>query len=183
MWSRLFTLAAALSAVLCVAAVGGGAAALVRDEPWRREWATAGGRRVFAEGRPGAGTVAWVADPRDETFAPGSTDIPAGVTWQEAPGRSHAFGVGDALVMTAPGRPDMRVVTVSPIRVAGATAVLPLAWVAARLWARGRAGAVSRHRRRLGLCLACGYDLRGTPAGGRCGECGEPAAAAGVGGA
>jgi hypothetical protein len=38
---------------------------------------------------------------------------------------------------------------------------------------------ISRHRRarrlaRRGLCLRCGYDLRGTPAGAVCPECGRP---------
>ena len=31
----------------------------------------------------------------------------------------------------------------------------------------------TRHRRRAGLCLNCGYDLRATPPDGLCPECGE----------
>ena len=49
-------------------------------------------------------------------------------------------------------------------------AVLPTAWAANRIAARGR-----NLREAAGLCPACGYDLRATP--GRCPECGtEPAA-------
>ncbi len=47
-------------------------------------------------------------------------------------------------------------------------AVLPTRLVATRWLGRCRAAA----RRRLGLCPACGYDLRATPPGGRCPECG-----------
>ena len=49
-----------------------------------------------------------------------------------------------------------------------ATALPPLAW----LGVRTRRTLVLRRRKRLGLCLNCGYDLRGSP-GGRCSECGE----------
>lgn len=52
--------------------------------------------------------------------------------------------------------------------VLGTTAVLPLAWAAGR---RRRSS-----RRRRGLCLRCGYDLRASPE--RCPECGTPSARA-----
>jgi len=48
--------------------------------------------------------------------------------------------------------------------------MLPMTWKAAR---RSRGAWLHRRRRRLGLCLACGYDMRGTPA--RCPECGTEA--------
>lgn len=50
------------------------------------------------------------------------------------------------------------------------TALPPLLWLAAR----GRRAWGRRRRRRLGLCLACGYDLRGNPSG-VCPECGAAA--------
>jgi hypothetical protein len=54
------------------------------------------------------------------------------------------------------------------------TAVLPLIWFVRWAWREAR-----RQRRvAAGLCLSCGYDLRGTP--GRCPECGSMAPAAGV---
>jgi hypothetical protein len=46
------------------------------------------------------------------------------------------------------------------------TAILPATWLIRFAWARTGA----RRRRQLGLCPACGYDLRATPE--RCPECG-----------
>jgi hypothetical protein len=61
---------------------------------------------------------------------------------------------------------DLGVILIAPFwSVAAAAAVLPVGWMIGR-WG----GARSRRRRRLGLCVACGYDLRASP--GRCPECG-----------
>jgi hypothetical protein len=51
-------------------------------------------------------------------------------------------------------------------------AILPATYLTLRL----RASLVRRRMAREGLCTACGYDLRGTPRGNPCAECGSSTA-------
>ena len=51
-----------------------------------------------------------------------------------------------------------------------ASAIFPLTWITTRIRARLR----RRRLLRQGLCLHCGYDLRATPTGSPCPECGKP---------
>jgi hypothetical protein len=79
------------------------------------------------------------------------------------PRTSFAVGVGWGL---SPSRPYTRFSI--PQWVPVAVVLLPVAWIigaaALRVWKR-------RSRRRHGLCVACGYDLRGAPDH-PCPECG-----------
>jgi hypothetical protein len=64
---------------------------------------------------------------------------------------------------------DVRVIAVAPFwAIALLTASPGLSFLLRRFLRRVRA----QRRRKHGLCTACGYDLRATPAGARCPECG-----------
>jgi hypothetical protein len=64
-------------------------------------------------------------------------------------------------------RGTLHAIAVAPFwSIAAAAAALPLGWITTRLRSRVR----GRRRKRLGLCPACGYDLRASPE--RCPECG-----------
>src|SRR5204863_6586462 len=52
--------------------------------------------------------------------------------------------------------------------VTAATLVLPVFWIGRRM----RSSFRRRRLERKGLCINCGYDLRGTPRGSACPECG-----------
>lgn len=95
------------------------------------------------------------AVPRRPVRIPRPPDIPEGV-WE-----------------SRLSRPPSLTHTMTSIRlphwlVAGLCAIAP-AW-----WGMRQAGRVREARRlRRGLCTVCGYDLRATPAGGACPECGR----------
>jgi hypothetical protein len=70
-------------------------------------------------------------------------------------------------------RLDVPVVSVAHWQAVAMTALLPLVWSFRRI----RSVLTRRHRRRQGLCLRCGYDVRASPE--RCPECGKPIPATG----
>jgi hypothetical protein len=170
MFRRLFTLLSALSLLLCVAVVVLWVRSYWTAEAFR--WATAeGGRRAVGSN---AGSLALGR----QALAPSISRIttPHGYGYHTWPA-----GRGDSLrplwsflgfrytALTSFG------VTVETVEVpywalAAASAACPLVLLYFR---RLR----PRRRRRLGLCLSCGYDLRATPD--RCPECGN-ASSAGV---
>jgi hypothetical protein len=76
------------------------------------------------------------------------------------------FGAGTHVIPIPPGG-SMRWLVVPLWAVAASAAVLPA--IRVEWWRRRRRG----RARSVGLCAACGYDLRATP--GRCPECGRAA--------
>ncbi len=71
-------------------------------------------------------------------------------------------------------RGTLHIQGIAPFRsLAAATVALPLWWTTTRVRSQVRA----RRRKRMGLCPACGYDLRESP--GRCPECGVLASSGG----
>ena len=162
---KLFTLAAALSLVLCFAVAW----------TWRHPRSSGGERRTIVEFHVGSRAVelselqdvlilGWL--PRDhrqiEAQAP-----PPGTTNQRSMWGLPSVGVIIAGRMWN-GERAVGIVAADRFLVL-LTALLPLAWA----W-RWTISAVQRRvrsqRARLGLCVRCAYDLRGTP--GQCPECG-----------
>jgi hypothetical protein len=147
---RLFTLAAALSAALCVAVC-----ALWVRSYWRHDEVLLRDAMV--------------------TSADGSLDVlrwPAGQGFTLVPVQTP-YGMEHALVF--PGRPSPPPPHLYHFPYALVAPLLALPAMAYLVWDRRRR---RRLARRPGYCLQCGYDLRATP--GRCPECGSvPAKGAG----
>jgi hypothetical protein len=184
MLRKLFTLAAAVSAVLCVAV---GVLWVRSDSVYDRlSFGRRGGRYVLAVSGARNAWVALAGDwDADEPLAVGS-DPKSGPNTYIA---SVVWNVGGIRTWTMPGieiesgtgwlaTPSRRVVITAypPQRLTGARvwwgwpfltfAFLPVCWFSVRAPAVLR----RRHRRSHGLCTACGYDLRASPD--RCPECG-----------
>jgi hypothetical protein len=183
---RLFTLVSALSLVLCVATC-----ALWVRSYWRDDLVARPARFQFLDGTVSSRGVIWIVwsdaprhrEPIEWTVRTRVPDDELACLWQVedqcGPTGSGGFGYrskavpsgikieskylrgGDYLINVAP-LVERRVLTVPHWSVVLAGAVLPVTRLAA---VAGR-----RRRRRLGLCPACGYDLRATPD--RCPECG-----------
>lgn len=176
LFRRAFNIFAAVSALLfvgvCVLWVRGYS---VAGEQVR--WRAGAGSSWFAT-EAGGGVMVLHAD-GDATAA----RDPA-LTWIHIPGYPHppsgGLSISGGLLGFAWGSgmlnfPDVpyRVVVVPLWAVAAALAVIPAAWAPGAYKRRVRA-----RRRRLGLCLRCGYDLTGNTSG-VCSECGEAVQAEG----
>jgi hypothetical protein len=184
---RLFTLLSALSLLLCVATAAAWAwstrvgtlwgwqcrvveQGTVYDEQYAvfacRGSVGVAGHQYWVEPSPAALTE-WLG-PRTGLFAEAITaaDWPPGrsdSTWGRQGFVDHRVGVpGTVFWQVVVGAPWWGIVAVSAVAPAAALA-------------RARR---TRRRNPLGLCPACGYDLRATP--GRCPECGSVPAVKGA---
>jgi hypothetical protein len=186
---RLFSLVALASLVLCAAtlawwarsylpadlhvgAADGRLILLFTDPPvtrfWLKESPLGVGGKVSAE-------TAWQRARRGillrQVLYSANTAAPGGFTMINLPQRSRALaGVVYITEPVAPGDSTYHLFAIPLPYLALLLAITPIAWLVSSLRRRGRS--------RAGCCAKCGYDLRATP--GRCPECGEPAAAAGV---
>jgi hypothetical protein len=153
---RLLNVLTILSLLLCAAVV-----ALWVRSYWRSDYWSLRYHRTALRAQSIGGTLmlVWVNDRSDQGTK---------ATWEVWP-QSPLFSwrtLGEFYAETNVGSSDVsRVVSLPQWCVVGASLVLPLTVI------------VSRRRRRLaegrltyGLCMRCGYDLRGSPS--RCPECG-----------
>src|SRR4051812_11345917 len=162
---RLLNLLTAASLVLCVAAGAIWVRGLFRNDQWyslthdaatgetTNLEVTTGNGRLFAQldrqRQPPEGT---------ENLGWRHNSTPAGArAWLQV--SWFRFEHGDSRL---PSRHRWWVFQLRLWPLVAISAVLPCAWV---LWTRRR-----RRRETVGVCLACGYDLRATPD--RCPECG-----------
>ncbi len=144
---RLFTLLSALSLLLCVAV-----AALWLDT------AVLGHNRQELLDSPQAGVGFF--------NAPDGVGVVAGDMYatRSPPKQVSMFALPGFVYRAIPGPPRQYMLAAWHGLALAATALLPMCWLGGSFLAR------RRRTRRLGLCPACGYDLRATP--GRCPECG-----------
>jgi hypothetical protein len=190
MMRKLFTLAAAVSAALCVTICGLWAASYSRTFIIGRAWDTGVTSPLGSEWRPIL-SVRLVGCIRGEVFLSSIRDVgqalpaPIVVGWfhrtlrPEGSGieRGHFPGLWGRLGFyggrdSSPYGGEIRTCALPCWAIAVTTAVLPasrgIRFVRSRRW----------RRRGPGLCPECGYDLRATPD--RCPECGAVPAAKGA---
>jgi hypothetical protein len=154
MTRRLLNLLTVVSLLLCVAVV----------VLWVRSWSA-------------RDSVQWqrIGDGRIETWLLVVAEGRIGLTGERVPaqnlpaGSEVSWGVGLPRTVPAARGPGS---TLPLWHLVVYASVLPLWWLARQ---QSSAAAARNRRRVLGLCPACGYDLRGTPD--RCPECGTEAKA------
>ena len=167
---RLLNLLTALSLLLCAAVCVLWARSYGGSE-WAT-YATAGGRFCLTQSCRGAIFLIWGQAGRGEEFSAGWT-LFRGVnardmTWIRPEPTYTFLGLGFASTSNAETGGASHWVSVPHPYLLAATLLLP----ARRAWVRVQD---RRRRNRVGLCRACGYDLRATLD--RCPECGASAPA------
>jgi hypothetical protein len=171
----VLNLAAAVSALLCLLTCGLWLLGRYRLDSWEYMYFPAEQTWTKLNIKSGAG---WLEIDKTHFLSPGI--IPLDAFWTHSSIHLSQLYVGTGLSgrwmnweryplkPVRDGQQSFSLVSVRLPLLVALSAPLP-AWTIARAWRRRR-----RRRRaiRLGLCLHCNYDLRATPPGGRCPECG-----------